>query len=442
MGSIRAGVRKALSLRIGVRETERIMLGDSLIWSMDPDQQYTATEFTLELTSDLTQTIYFTQSEKNGIIVDWGDGSESESFDGDDSVTSGDYAVQATHTFAKAGKYLVSLTPKKNVSLWPGCQFKNGSGLNRYGLMTSSLNKGGNNATLTMFRFGSRCGLNEYAFNGCSALTSINAPTAPPKGMSLYRAFRYCTALTSIPPTLFYYCAEIVSFQDCFFNCSALKAIPPRLFDHCISALHFSGCFFGCAAIKSIPAGLFDHCRRVTEFGGSPTSDNSGCFQSCTSLSSIPSGLFDHCPEVTDFINCFKECTAIESIPAGLFDHCCSVDDFSGCFADCTSLTSIPDGLFTYCSKVLIFGLDNLRAGCFQGCTSLTAIPISLFNSCTQVQYFSRCFSGCAAITGAVPELWDDSIWVTVHNGHSCFAGCINASNYKDIPSSWGGPSQ
>ena len=76
---------------------------------------------------------------------------------------------------------------------------------------------------------------------------------------------------------------------------------------------------------------------------------------------------------------------------------------------------------------------------CFYYCSKLTSIPTGLFDNCPNVTSFSYCFNGCSGVIGSLPPLW---IFYYEKNATKsrCLAGCINASNWEEVPASWGGP--
>lgn len=156
---------------------------------------------------------------------------------------------------------------------------------------------------------------------------------------------------------------------------------------------------------------IFDHNQNIkstpkkfiSDSVTSVTDDIDSLFEGCKNLTYISPELFLECPNMIDFYSAFLE-TSISDIPQDLFKNCLKAENFRWCFQDCKNLTSIPQ---------------------------------NLFSNCPNVNNFSYCFEGCSGITSAVPELWKTH---PNAKGTGCFKGCINASNYNDIPSSWGGP--
>lgn len=163
------------------------------------------------------------------------------------------------------------------------------------------------------------------------------------------------------------------------------------------------------------------------EVNNNITSLNS-CLSNFKHLITISSELFRHCPKVISFSSIFSLSGRLAEIPATLFHSCTKAIDFSYCFLWIRGLTSIPPDLFKYCTEVTNF------SQCFKWCENLTSIPIDLFDNCTEATSFFECFDDCHHVTGPVPPLWE---MFPNADGTMCFWGCVNASNYDEIPANW-----
>ena len=176
--------------------------------------------------------------------------------------------------------------------------------------------------------------LQNYCFEGCSSLTSINLPAGITSLGDF--CFRYCSSLTSITLP-----DGITSLgYMCFKDCSSLTSIS---LPSGITSLEWY-CFDGCSSLTSIslPSG-------ITELKG-------GCFGDCSSLTSIslPSG-------ITELgASCFSGCSNLTSVslPSGITSL------GYGCFSGCSSLTSIS----------LPSGITSLVGSCFENCSNLKSM--------------------------------------------------------------------
>lgn len=187
--------------------------------------------------------------------------------------------------------------------------------------------------------------------------------------------------------------------------------------------------FSPCYALTEVPDSLFDGIG----FSLSNGSVNS-MFRNCRALGSVGS-IFNN-PAFADVTNAgyvFYNCELLSEIPGDLFSQMAGLQVVGYAFSK-TSLSSIPEDLFSYSHDLYSFQYT------FWDCLNLRSIPESLFDNIVDSEdlNFRSCFSGCSGITGAVPELWNKFPLCTKSEG--CFSGCINASNYDDIPIRWGGP--
>ena len=249
--------------------------------------------------------------------------------------------------------------------------------------------------------------------------------------------FMDCGNLTgNISGNLFKNATKITSFAGVFSGCSKLTGeIPEELFANNTNASSFEGCFMGCENLTgNIPENTFKDLKNVTNF--------KRCFFNCGNLTgTIPERLFEDCINVTDFSNLFFGCENLTgNIPENLFKNCQQVTNFSKTFSFCRGLTgSIPEKLFANCPNAINFN------GTFSGCSNLIGkIPEKLFENCKNAQIFGTekrttsvqegTFRNCSSLTGMAPELWNNE---NVTASYSCFNGCVNLSNYNEIPDNW-----
>lgn len=196
----------------------------------------------------MTVPLYFSQTKANGVTIDWGDGSATQTLSGTGNVN-------ITHTYADIGKYTISLNPSS------GCTLGLGHGSNSYCVMGSTGNAGrvycnmlkaveiGNNVTsIGRFTFSycyslanvvipnSVTSISNNAFSYCYSLSSIVIPDSVTSiGTG---AFNFCYSLanifipdsiTSIGKSAFYYCHSLTIIvipknvtsigNDTFFSC-------------------------------------------------------------------------------------------------------------------------------------------------------------------------------------------------------------------------------
>ena len=338
-------------------------------------------------TDDGTTRIYITLQEgrtspmlgvcPNGIvIVDWGDGTESDVLTGTDIST-----VQWTpnHEYTKPGDYVIRLTVDGTMGLAGSSSANAYACILRYGPNSDKRNTAYQNAIQKIELGNGVTRIGGYAFYYCYSLASITIPN----GVTYIggNAFYYCTSLasitfpdgvTSIPDNAFYYCYSLASIiipdsitfigSNAFQNCYSLVSITIPNSVTSIGDRTFGSCYS--LASITIPDGV--------------TSIGSSAFGNCTSLASItiPDGV------MIIGSNAFSQCYSLASItiPDGVFGIASST------FAACYSLASIT----------IPNSIAYIYNSAFQNCSSVRFYDLS---RCTVVPTLSstNAFSGISA---------------------------------------------
>lgn len=209
----------------------------------------------------LSQSIYLTQSEPNGVSVDWGDGSEAE--------TAAETAARFAHTYAEPGTYTVLVSAADGVTWSPGATIVTVNGETTttisYGLLGNWYFQSFFPTKYTQLKSAVLDGAvrltEQKAFAGCCALKSIRIPEGT-VAVPAY-AFAGCEALESIsiPNTV----TQVGDYA--FYQCSSydFSALLP-----CLTAIGRYA-FGYCTAIgaslslvtPSIGAGAFAYCTQL-----------------------------------------------------------------------------------------------------------------------------------------------------------------------------------
>ena len=222
--------------------------------------------------------------------------------------------------------------------------------------------------------------ISNYAFFGCTSLTSITIPSSITSIGN--QAFRNCTSLTSITIP-----SSVTTIGDfAFFGCTSLTSV--TLPSSVTTIGDFA--FFGCtsltsvtlpSSITSISIGLFGTCTSLPSITipSSVTSIGVEAFFGCTSLTSVtlPSS-------ITSIGESAFEGSGLTSIT--IPNSITSISDFA--FYECTSLTSVTIGN----------SVTNIGERAFRQCTSLTSVTIP--SSVTSIDFAA--FSYCEALTSIV----------------------------------------
>lgn len=169
--------------------------------------------------------LYFNQTVSHGVIIDWGDGSATQTISGTGNVN-------ATHTYTEIGDYVISLSPKS------GCTIRLGSTSTGTCVMGSTA--AGNKiyrSYLKKVELGTVGNLLlSRTFSECSSLSAIYIPNG----------------ITEIKTSVFYNCISLLSItlpesvtnisDYAFYNCVSLQniIIPDSVTS--ISANAFANC--------------------------------------------------------------------------------------------------------------------------------------------------------------------------------------------------------
>ena len=179
----------------------------------------------------MTVPLRWSQTVANGVGIDWGDGSDIQTFTGTGNLNT-------THTYAKCGDYVIRL------KVASGCTLGLGSGSSSYCVMGGT---GNNNVVycnmLQKIEIGNHItSIDTYAFRNCSSLVSVSIPSSVTSIGN--NAFQSCYSLelvsipngiTNIGDNVFYGCyslksisipSSVTSIGDyAFFRCYALSSI-------------------------------------------------------------------------------------------------------------------------------------------------------------------------------------------------------------------------
>ena len=292
--------------------------------------------------------------------------------------------------------------------------------------------------------------IGNFAFSGCSSLTSITIPY----GVTSigYSAFYDCSSLTSITipkgvtrigSLAFYVCSSLTSItipdgvtsigDDTFFYCRSLTSITIP------------------DGVTSIGERVFSSCRSLTSITipDSVTSIGENAFSGCSSLTriTIPDSVtsigrraFDDVPNIVYSGNLSGSPWGARALNGYIEDGIVYEDSSKtkllacpslreGTFAIPDSVTNLGDSAFSCCTGLTSItipdGVTSIGGSAFSCCTGLTSITIP--NSVTSIGYSA--FYGCTGLTSiTIP----DSV---TSIGYSAFDGCTGLTSIT-IPNS------
>ena len=317
------------------------------------------------------------QTVANGVSINWGDGSTSETLSGTGNV-------DMSHTYAEPGDYVISLMPQD------GCTLSFGARSSSYCVMGSTKNDGKVycNMLQDVYIGKNVASIGDYSFSSCYSLASITIPDGVTSISS--DAFNSCYSLANITIPDSVTSIGINAFTSCYSLASI--TIPDGITS--IGSSSFNNCYSLASitipdGVTSIGSNAFTNCYSLASITipDSVTSIRDYAFNGCYSLASItiPDG-------VTSIgISAFNNCYSLSNIT--IPDSVTSIGNnaFNGCYS-LTSIT-IPDGVASISSRA------------FSSCYSLASITIpdgvtsigsDAFSNCYGMRYYD--FSACTAI--------------------------------------------
>ena len=178
----------------------------------------------------MTLPLYFTQTVTNGVTIDWGDGSATQTLSGTGNKNT-------SHTYASIGDYCITLTVAS------GCTLGLGHNSSSYCVMGSIGNNGRVYCNmLQKVEIGAGTSIGNYAFYYCYSLSSVVIPNSVTSigGSAFYSCYSLSSvvipnSVTSIGNYVFYNCYSLSSVtipnsvtsigNYVFYNCYSLSSV-------------------------------------------------------------------------------------------------------------------------------------------------------------------------------------------------------------------------
>ncbi|QXO10866.1 hypothetical protein pEaSNUABM54_00040 [Erwinia phage pEa_SNUABM_54] len=186
-------------------------------------------------------------------------------------------------------------------------------------------------------------------------------------GPALSEIFKDCVSLKEATGSLFKNVQvdnSIVTVTSLWYN-SGVATASPLVLDGLTSINYLSTLFGNCVNLVSAPNGLFDGLSKLTSeyntFGG------------CSNLVTAPVKLFDKCPILKTISSTFSWCPKLTAVDPNVFGDCPALTSISGVFSS-SGITQVPEKIF---SKMPLL---NRATTLFDRCAALKAVPGTLFS--------------------------------------------------------------
>lgn len=320
----------------------------------------THVHITIDQNEFMSPTLYYYQSVGNGVTVDWGDNSQTDTLSG-----VGNQSI--THTYASQGDYVIKIAVTSgyvrfgNGTLVTPIVCGVGEGRRTYRHMVKKIFMG-NGIYLTTYSFYGLYSLKSitipigvsamstYCLTNCTNLQAVVLPNTITDTASgtLHR----CTSLSliSIPKS-------VTTFGSCLDNCINLKSLVVTNQVNTFSTLQYCTSLTDVIlpnTITQLGNNQFNGCvsLRTIKIPSSVLSLGQSAFSNCFSLHeiNIPSGV------TTIGYNCFQNCYNLESLvlPTTLTTIGISAFQYSSIISITipSSVTSISNAAFAYCQSL------------------------------------------------------------------------------------------
>lgn len=347
--------------------------------------------------------LYFSQTVSNGVVIDWGDGSATETISGTGNLNT-------IHTYASVGEYVITL------DVADGCTLGLGHNANNYCVMGST----GNSTRvycnmLQKVELGKGIvSLDSFSFYYCHSLATIVIPknVTSLKGYNFYNCY-YLKAVV-IPNSI----VELGS--NMFQNCYSLENI--ILQEGVISI--GNSLLYGCYSLSSIV------------FPKDLESLGENAFQNCYSLSTvnipnkllkISASMFNNCSSLQSV----NMPNSVETISSYAFQNCVALQDVNLSEA-LTHIESSFVGCYSLSKIVFPKSITNIGATAFRICYGMALYDFSQLKAIptlANTNAFQSIPSDCKII---VPDaLYDE--WIAATNWSTYASYIIKKSEWDSL---------
>lgn len=213
---------------------------------------------------------------------------------------------------------------------------------------------------------------------------------------------------------------ERTSLEDCF-KYTGIESFLDNTFDNLKNITNFNYTFTG-SPIKKIPF-------RFSTFPKVSTLD--GCFES-SSITEIEENLFNGATEIKSLSRAFSKVSQLKSVPSTLLNDLTKLESTSYMF-EYSNIETIPEDFFDNIHNVKPLEMHYMFSN-----SKLKNLSTKLLANFYNVSDLRYTFYNCTKITSKLPAIWIQYYGKEI-NKSACFLGCVNAENWSEVPTSWGG---
>jgi len=237
---------------------------------------------------------------KAGVIIDWGDGSETETIMGGEELN----AWNIRHTFPSNTKYIINI---KEV-------YYGGKRQERITRLYFQLQSVNCLSRLIKYKSSGITSLNYVChnrtlFTGFSDDFKFETPNVTQATSMFYN----CSSLIEFPTGVFDLLTKNTTFYYVFNNCTSLITVGNKLFNHNSLVTSYADLFYGCKSMTSSINEIFD------EADLSEVNNVNNMFRNCNNATGSALDLIDEIPQIATHSSTFTNCTALSdynSIPS------------------------------------------------------------------------------------------------------------------------------
>lgn len=265
----------------------------------------------------------------------------------------------------------------------------------------------------------------ELVFKGCLKLQYADLSSFPlmTNVKKIDNLFYDCKNLLSIDLSPLGLMTQLESIRNLLYNCNKLKTVNLSPLSTLVNVKDIGGLLEGCYELISIDLSPLASMVNVVTL--------TRLLYDCRNLTSIDLTPLSSLVNVLSVSSMLSGCSKLESVDLTPLSSMTKLGDMSYLLYNCIDLKSVH---FPDISQMN--ALSNIQ-WLFRGCIRLTTIIGDVYAN-MNIKYVSSFMEECSSYSSALPRFWESYYGRTITKTN-CFKGCIKATNWSEVPVSWGG---